>query len=69
MFRSGSSPDDRVLAKALRGFTASEACLESLCSDQFYNWTGLEPIEDAAYDPIRLLIKGLGYTEEDIFGG
>jgi phosphate/phosphite/phosphonate ABC transporter binding protein len=54
---------------ALVEFTASEACLESICSDQFYNWTGLDPIDDAAYDPIRLLIQGLGYTEEDIFGG
>jgi phosphonate transport system substrate-binding protein len=54
---------------ALVEFTASEACLESICSDQFYNWTGVEPIEDAAYDPIRRLIQGLGYTEEDIFGG
>jgi phosphonate transport system substrate-binding protein len=54
---------------ALVEFTASEACLESICSDQFYNWTGLEPIDDASYDVIRRLIKGLGYTEEDIFGG
>jgi basic membrane protein A len=54
---------------ALVAFTASDACLESICSDQFYNWTGVAPIDDAAYDPIRLLIKGLGYTEEDIFGG
>ena len=54
---------------ALVEFTASEACLESICSDQFYNWTGLDPIDDASYDVIRRLIKGLGYTEEDIFGG
>lgn len=54
---------------ALVEFTASEACLESICSDQFYNWTGLEPVDDAAYDVIRRLIQGLGYTEEDIFGG
>ena len=54
---------------ALVEFTASEACLESICSDQFYNWTGLEPIEDSAYDVTRRLIQGLGYTEEDIFGG
>jgi len=54
---------------ALIEFTASEACLESICGEQFYSWTGVEPIEDAAYDPIRRLIQGLGYTEEDIFGG
>jgi len=54
---------------AMVEFAASEACQESICSDQFYNWTGLEPIDDASYDVIRRLIKGLGYTEEDIFGG
>jgi phosphonate transport system substrate-binding protein len=54
---------------ALVEFTASEACLESICSDQFYNWTGMDPIDDAAYDPVRKLITILGYTEEDIFGG
>jgi UDP-N-acetylmuramoyl-tripeptide--D-alanyl-D-alanine ligase len=54
---------------ALVEFTASEACLDSICSDQFYSWTGLDPIEDSAYDPVRKLITILGYTEEDIFGG
>jgi phosphonate transport system substrate-binding protein len=54
---------------AMVEFAASEACQESICSDQFYNWTGLEPIDDASYDVIRRLIQGLGYTEEDIFGG
>ena len=54
---------------ALVEFAASDACLESICSDQFYNWTGLDPIDDASYDVIRRLIEGLGYTEEDIFGG
>jgi phosphonate transport system substrate-binding protein len=50
-------------------FTASDACAESICSDQFYAWTGLEPVQDSAYDVVRRLIKGLGYTEQDIFGG
>ncbi len=54
---------------AMVEFAASEACQESICSDQFYNWTGVEPIDDASYDVIRRLIQGLGYTEEDIFGG
>jgi basic membrane protein A len=54
---------------AMVAFTASDACKESICSDQFYNWTGIQPIQDSAYDVVRKLIKGLGYTEEDIFGG
>jgi hypothetical protein len=47
----------------------TDACGESICSTDFYNWTGMDPVDDAAYDVIRRLIKGLGYTEEDIFGG
>ena len=54
---------------ALVEFAASEACQESICSDEFYSWTGVEPIEDARYDVIRKLMSGLGYTEEDVFGG
>ncbi len=54
---------------AMVAFTASDACQQSICSDQFYSWTGIDPIQDSAYDVIRKLIKGLGYTEEDIFGG
>jgi phosphonate transport system substrate-binding protein len=55
------------IVKALVDFAASEQCAESICSDKFYSWTGVEPTTDAAYDPIRKLIKVLGYTEEDIF--
>ena len=64
-------PDElkRQIVDALCEFCASEACEESICSDKFYNWTGMDPITDAAYDVIRRLIQGLGYTEEDIFGG
>jgi phosphonate transport system substrate-binding protein len=54
---------------AMVAFAASDACKESICSDKFYNWTGIQPIQDSAYDVVRKLIKGLGYTEEDIFGG
>jgi basic membrane protein A len=54
---------------ALAEFMDTEACQESICSDEFYSWTGVEPISDSSYDVIRRLIQGLGYTEEDIFGG
>jgi phosphonate transport system substrate-binding protein len=55
------------IVDALVEFAASEECLQSICSDQFYNWTGVEPVDDAFYDPVRQLIDVLGYTEEDIF--
>jgi phosphonate transport system substrate-binding protein len=58
---------DEITA-ALVEFAASDACAESICSDDFYNWSGLDPVDDAFYDPVRQLIDVLGYTEEDVFG-
>jgi phosphonate transport system substrate-binding protein len=57
-----------VIVDAVVEFAASEACAASICSDEFYAWSGLEPVEDAFYDPVRNLIEVLGYTEEDVFG-
>jgi len=54
---------------ALAKFMTTEACQESICSSDFYNWTGVDPIGDADYDIIRKLIALMGYTEEDIFSG
>ena len=64
-------PDElkQVIIDAMVAFTASEACAESICSDEFYTWSGMDPVDDAAFDPVRSLIDVLGYTEEDIFGG
>ncbi|RMG90408.1 MAG: phosphate/phosphite/phosphonate ABC transporter substrate-binding protein [Chloroflexi bacterium] len=56
------------IVDALVAFTASDACAESICSDDFYNWTGLEPVSDSFYDPVREAMDTLGITEEDIFG-
>jgi phosphonate transport system substrate-binding protein len=53
---------------ALVAFSQTEEWNQSIGSKDFYNWTGLEPVEDSAYDPVRNLIEQLGYTEEDIFG-
>lgn len=53
---------------ALVEFTASEACLQSICSEEFYNWTGLEEVTDSFYDPVRANMEVLGITEEDVFG-
>ncbi len=56
------------IIKALVEFTASEACGESICSEQFYNWTGLEPVSDSFYDPVRTTMSLLGITAEDVLG-
>jgi phosphonate transport system substrate-binding protein len=57
------------IVKALVDFTASEDCLQSICSEEFYNWTGLEAVGDGFYDPVRSAMDYLGITEEDILGG
>ncbi len=53
---------------ALIEFTASDACAQSICSEEFYNWTGLEAVTDSFYDPVRAAMDSLGITEEDILG-
>jgi phosphonate transport system substrate-binding protein len=54
---------------ALIGFSETEEWGQSIGSDDFYGWDGLEPISDAAYDPIRDQIEFLGLSPEDLFGG
>ena len=54
---------------AAGGFGSAERPIVGRAWPGLYLWTGLTPIEDSAYDVIRRLITGLGYTEEDIFGG
>ena len=54
------------IVTALGEFTASEACMESICAQDFYSWTGIEPQSDSFYDPVRASLNALGLTEEDI---
>ncbi|MBL8152975.1 MAG: phosphate/phosphite/phosphonate ABC transporter substrate-binding protein [Anaerolineae bacterium] len=54
---------------ALYAFAQTEAWGQSIGSEDFYGWSGLAPITNAAYDPVRLQFQILGLTEEDIFGG
>lgn len=56
------------IVDALIDFTASEDCLQSICSEEFYNWTGLEAVPDSFYDPVRSTMSTLGITAEDVFG-
>jgi phosphonate transport system substrate-binding protein len=57
----------QVIVDAMVEFAASDACQESICNQDFYGWSGLEPVDDSFYDPVRSLITTLGYTEKDIF--
>lgn len=56
------------IIRALVDFTASEACYQSICAEEFYSWTGIEPVGDPYYDPVRSLMSTLGITEEEVFG-
>jgi phosphonate transport system substrate-binding protein len=52
---------------ALIAFSTTEAWAQSIGSEDFYGWSGLSPISDSGYDPVRLQFQILGLTEEDIF--
>lgn len=52
---------------ALYAFAETEEWMQSIGSDDFYSWSGLAPITDADYNPVRLQFEILGLTEEDVF--
>jgi len=52
---------------ALYEFAKTDAWKQSIGSPDFYDWSGLAPITDAGYDPVRQQFQILGLTEEDIF--
>ena len=59
-----------IRAKIVQGlldYAETEAGLEVLSNDQFYDITGFTPVSDSNFDPIRVMIKEMGMTEEDIF--
>lgn len=56
------------IVNALIAFAATEEWAQSIGNRDFYGWSGLAPVTDSAYDPVRLLIRTLGRTEEDILG-
>ncbi len=56
------------IVDALTEFNASEACLESICSEEFYNWTGLAEVTDSFYDPVRANMEIMGIGEAEVFG-
>lgn len=53
---------------ALYAFAETEEWAQSIGSQDFYDWSGLAPITDADYNPVRLQFEILGLTEADIFG-
>jgi ABC-type phosphate/phosphonate transport system substrate-binding protein len=49
----------RELNQALADFVASDRCQRSLCSSDFLNWSGLQPVDEAAYQPLRFMMETL----------
>jgi len=64
-------PEDlrQQIVDALLEFSQTEAWEQSIGGQDFYDWSSLEPITDAAYNPVRQQFEILGLTEADIFGG
>jgi phosphonate transport system substrate-binding protein len=54
------------IEEALVAFAETEAWAESIGSQDFYNWTGIEPATDAEYDFIRQMVAATGFSIEDI---
>jgi phosphonate transport system substrate-binding protein len=53
------------IADALVAFAATDAWGESIGSNDFYGWTGIEPAADAEYDMIRAMVEATGYKPEE----
>lgn len=64
-------PEDlrQQIIDALVAFSETEEWAQSIGSPDFYDWSGLAPITDGDYDPVRLQFEILGLTEEDVFEG
>jgi phosphonate transport system substrate-binding protein len=61
-------PEDlrQIIMDAVIAYVESEACLETLCNENFYDWTGAAPIFDENFDGVRLLLESQGITLENI---
>ena len=51
----------------LSSFMLSDNCATSLCSSDFFNWEGVEAVNDSAYDSVRFITTNLQLDEVEIF--
>jgi hypothetical protein len=51
---------------AITAFVGTDACQESLCNENFYEWTGVAPIYDESFDTMRDMMEQQGITLENI---
>jgi phosphate/phosphite/phosphonate ABC transporter binding protein len=53
-----------LIEEALVAFAGTDAWKESIGSNDFYGWTGIEPATDAEYDMVRAMVEATGYKIE-----
>jgi len=70
MSYSPDFPEDLKLAinDAVTAFVSLDnpTCVESLCNENFYNWTAVGPIADENFDGVRILVAQQGITLESL---
>jgi hypothetical protein len=61
-------PEDlrQTIIDGVLAFLGTELCEQSLCHENFYDWTGAGPIFDENFDGVRILIAEQGITLENI---
>ncbi|MCK4901157.1 MAG: phosphate/phosphite/phosphonate ABC transporter substrate-binding protein, partial [Anaerolineales bacterium] len=61
-------PDElkQLIMDAMIVYVNSEACLETFCTENFYDWTDAAPIFDESFDLIRAMMEQQGITLENI---
>ena len=58
----------RAITDFLDDYAASEACLESICSGDFLNWTGFESVTPDSFDALDFMTETLELSPEFILG-
>ncbi len=61
-------PEDlkQGILDAVAAYVESDACAETLCNENFYDWSGTGPIFDENFDGVRLLMEAQGITLENL---
>ena len=56
------------IEEALVAFAETDAWEESIGNADFYDWSGLAPTNDAAYDPVRVMVEAADIDLENVGG-
>ncbi|MCK4821510.1 PhnD/SsuA/transferrin family substrate-binding protein, partial [bacterium] len=68
MSYSPDFPEDlkALITAAITEYIGSDACMDNICHEKFYDWTAIGPIADENFDGVRLLVEAQGITLENI---